>query len=174
MNLPPGPPPNFTDDGQAIRWLLDRAEIADTVSLYGVCLDTRDWALYRSILTDPIEMDYPETAGVGTFGLDELVGMASSFFDRLDATQHISANHQITIEGNEATCVSILHAQHYLTTKGEPPIERQIGYYTNYLRRLDRWRIWRSEQHISWRDGNPAIFEEMFHGSAVRRPPAGA
>jgi hypothetical protein len=167
MKLPPATPPrNFADDHEAVRWLVDRAEITDTINRFAICLDTRDWDLFRSILTDPIEMDYPISAGSGTFGRDELVGVGSTFFGRLDATQHISANHQITIDGDEATCVSTLHAQHYLASHGDQPVQRQIGYYTNHLRRLDRWRIWRSEQHVAWSDGNAAVYAHAMEQGA--------
>ena len=159
MKISPGPlPQEFVDDHEALRWLIDRSEISELVSRFAISLDIRDWDLFRSILTDPIEMDYPDSAGSGTFPLDDLIEVGSSFFGRLDATQHISANHQITIDGDEATCISTLHAQHYRSAEDDP-VQRQIGFYKNYLRRLDGWRIWRSEQRTSWSDGNPAVFE---------------
>jgi SnoaL-like domain len=164
MDISPGVlPPDFADDHAALRWLIDRSEITETVNRFAICLDTEDWDLFRTILTDPIEMDYPISAGSGTFSLDDLIGVGSSFFGRLDATQHLSANHQIAIVGDEATCISTLHAQHYLAEKVENPVQRQIGYYTNHLRRLNGWRIWRSEQHVTWSDGNSEVYEHAMN-----------
>ena len=145
-------------DTQTLRRLADRADIIDVVTAFAVALDTRDWDLLRSCLADPVEVDYPDSVGVATFAADDLVATAQRFFGRLDATLHISANHQIAIEGDRATCVSSLLAAHFLASAGEESLQRQVGYYTNHLERLDRWRIRRTEQHQAWTEGNPAVF----------------
>ena len=140
------------------RYLLDRAQISDVTSAFAIALDTRDWALFRSLLADEVEIDYPDSVGVATFTADELVATATAFFGRLDATQHVSANHLIVIDGDRATCSSTLHAQHYLAAQTEQPVQRQIGYYLNRLERRDTWRITHSQQRVSWQDGNRDVF----------------
>jgi SnoaL-like domain len=145
-------------DTQTLRRLADRADIIDVVTAFAVALDTRNWDLLRSCLADPVEVDYPDSVGVATFTADDLVATAQRFFGRLDATLHISANHQITIEGDRATCVSSLLAAHFLASAGDEPLQRQVGYYTNHLERLDQWRIRRTEQQQAWTEGNPAVF----------------
>jgi hypothetical protein len=54
--------------------------------------------------------------------------------------------------------VSSLLAAHFLAGAGDEPVQRQVGYYTNDLERLDRWRIRRTEQHQAWTEGNAAVF----------------
>ncbi len=141
------------------KYLLDRAQISDAVTAFAIALDTRDWDLFRSLLAEEVDIEYPDSVGVATFTADELVATATGFFGRLDATQHVSANHLIVIDGDTATCTSTLHAQHYLASQGENPVQRQIGYYVNHFERRDRWRIVRSEQRVAWQDGNPAVFQ---------------
>jgi hypothetical protein len=149
---------------QAIEWLADRTAIIDVVTAFAVALDTRDWDLFRTCLDDPIDVDYPDVIGVRTFAREDLIGIAQSFFGRLDATLHISTNHQVVIDGDRATCVSTLCAAHFLASHGEQPVQRQIGYYKNHLVRLDRWRIRRTEQHQGWTEGNPQVFEHAAAG----------
>jgi hypothetical protein len=151
-------------DDQTIQRLADRAAITDVVTGFAVALDTRNWELLRNCLADTVEVDYPDSVGVATFAAEDLGATAQRFFGRLDATLHISANHQIVIDGDRATCVSTLLAAHYLASAGDQPTQRQVGYYTNHLERLDRWRIRRTEQHQSWTEGNPAVFA---HGAAA-------
>jgi hypothetical protein len=146
-------------DDLTLQRLVDRAAIIDVVCAFAVALDTRNWELLRSTLADPIEVDYPDSVGVGTFAADDLVATAQKFFGRLDATLHISANHQVVLDGDRASCVSTLFASHYLASAGERPVQRQVGYYTNHLERQDeQWRILRTEQHEGWTEGNPEVF----------------
>jgi hypothetical protein len=146
-------------DDLTLQRLVDRAAIIDVVCAFAVALDTRNWELLRSTLADPIEVDYPDSVGVGTFAADDLVATAQKFFGRLDATLHISANHQVVLDGDRASCVSTLFASHYLASTSEPPVQRQVGYYTNHLERQDeQWRILRTEQHEGWTEGNPEVF----------------
>ena len=41
----------------------DRTQILDTVYCYATGIDTRDWALYRSIFSDEIEVDFSSYDG---------------------------------------------------------------------------------------------------------------
>ncbi len=141
-----------------LQWLIDRAQITDTVTAFAVALDMRNWELLGRCLTDPLEIAYPNSVGVGTYARDHFLAIADKFFSNLDATLHISANHQIEIDGDRATCVSTLFANHHLASAGERSVQRQIGYYKNHLVRLDQWTIFRTEQHDGWMEGNPAVF----------------
>lgn len=146
-------------DDLTLQRLVDRAAIIDVVCAFAVALDTRNWELLRSTLADPVEVDYPDSVGVATFAADDLVATAQKFFGRLDATLHISANHQVSLDGDHASCISTLCAAHYLASANEPQVQRQVGYYTNHLERQnDRWRIVRTEQHQGWTEGNPEVF----------------
>lgn len=146
-------------DDLTLQRLVDRAAIIDVVCAFAVSLDTRNWELLRSTLADAIEVDYPDSVGVGTYAAEDLVATAQKFFGRLDATLHISANHQVELDGDHASCVSTLFASHYLASASEPKVQRQVGYYTNHLKRQDgHWRILRTAQQQGWTEGNPEVF----------------
>lgn len=142
-----------------LQRLVDRTAIIDVICAFAVSLDTRNWVLLRSTLADPIEVDYPDSVGVGTYAAEDLVATARKFFGALDATLHISANHQVELDGDHASCISTLFASHYLASASEPKVQRQVGYYTNHLERQDgQWRILRTAQHQGWVEGNPEVF----------------
>jgi hypothetical protein len=66
----------------------------------------------------------------------------------------------ININGDEAMCISMLHAQHYLPNEKGESIQRMIGYYENFLLRTSQgWKINKMIQHINWNEGNWYIFE---------------
>lgn len=151
-----------------VRLLLDREEIADVMVRYGYSFDMKDWGLHRSCFTDEIEMDF--SASIGGGGLtrhraDEWVSLVRPFFERLHATQHIATPLKIVIDGDAATCVSLLHAQHHLPDAKGGAVQRMIGYYENTLNRTpDGWKIARMVQHIRWNEGNWHIFEMAAKG----------
>lgn len=148
----------FMDTTETMKYLTDRAEIHDVVVTFAYGIDTRDWPLFRSTLADSVEVHYPDSVGINTFTGDDLTKTAEAFFSRLDATQHVSANHRISIDGDHAVCTSTLLAQHYLAAQNDSPVQRQVGYYINTLERQGEWKIVRSEQRVFWQDGNTEVF----------------
>ncbi len=150
----------MSDD--ALRTILDRQAISATVIRYATGIDRRDWDAYRSCFTDEVEIDFtsfgggePQTMRAGDWVAGVRAGLSG-----FQATQHISTNHVITVEGDEATCVSYMQAQHYLPNdKGDNSLTLG-GYYTNRLVRApDGWRIRRCQLTITWTAGNRHIFE---------------
>ena len=46
-----------------LETLLERAAISDVVNAYATGVDTRDWALYRSVFADEIAIDFTSWSG---------------------------------------------------------------------------------------------------------------
>ena len=89
--------------------LLDQAEIRDTVIRFAVSLDLKDWVQCRSCFTDEIHSDYSDLRGdaPSLVSADEFVAQRRKALGHLK-TQHVSTNHLITIQGEQATCVSAM------------------------------------------------------------------
>lgn len=150
-------------DDVNLKLLLDRAAISDVVHAYATGLDRRDWKLYRSIFTDELEMDF-ESAGIrpGVYAADDWVRDARHLFAGFAATQHTSSNHVHDIRGDEASCVSSMQAEHFVTPEpGDASgADRWTigGYYTNELVRTEAgWKLCRITLTVTWSRGNPEV-----------------
>jgi len=147
----------------ALQLLLDRAAISDTVIAYATGLDRRDWALYRSIFTDALEMEF-SSVGIkaGAYRADAWVRSAQRLFAGFSATQHTSTNHVHDISGDAGTCVSSMQAEHFVAPGPDiaAGAERWTigGYYVNELVRTPAgWKLRRVALHVTWTSGNPEV-----------------
>jgi hypothetical protein len=153
----PAQEPAMTPE-QQVQLLADRAAISDVLHRYATGLDMRDWALYRSIFTDEVDIDLSST-GPGQpaerLPADELVERARVLFAGFDATQHLSANHVHDIRGDEATCTSYMRAEHFVITSEGENYYTMGGYYTNQLvRTAAGWKLRGVTLTVTWNRGN--------------------
>lgn len=144
--------------------LADRTAISDVVIRYATALDTRDWALLRSILMDPVHIDYTSFDPT----LDKVMP-ADAWVDSVrqlagfDATQHISSNHVHRLNGDRATCVSYMQAGHFLKRPDGDYHCFLHGFYTNNLvRRPEGWKIEKCTLAITASHGDSRVFEWAF------------
>lgn len=146
-----------------LQLLLDREEIGQVITNYGLAFDMQDWALHRSVFTDEIEMDFSASIGDGlvTMTADAWVEGVQPFFANLEGTQHIAMPLIIEIDGDEAYVRSLLNASHHLPNDRGGAVQTMVGYYDNWLVRTeDGWKIRKMVQHITWNEGNWYVFEK--------------
>lgn len=149
-------------DEAAVKLMLDERAISRTVIQYATGVDTRNWALYRACFTDEVEIDFSswDPALKATMRADDWVAAVRPGLSGFAATQHISTNHVISVDGDQATCVSYMQAQHYLPNDQGDNTLTLGGYYTNNLVRSgDGWKIRKCKLTVSWTTGNRHIFE---------------
>jgi ketosteroid isomerase-like protein len=123
----------------------DRARITATVRAYATAIDLRDFDLLRSVVTDPIIIDFtsydpgrlavPLAFEAWTEGLrPQLLGV--------DASLHTIRDPRITLRGDQATSVAAMRADHYFADLADSPVYTMTGHYTDMLARDgDGWRI---------------------------------
>ena len=140
----------------------DHEPITRRVYEYAYGIDTRDWALYRSIFADEITADFSSYNGreAATMPADEWVAGLTPLFTGLDATQHSLSNPLVDVTGPTARCRMYMQAAHFLHDWPEP--EFTIGgYYDDELvRSPDGWEITAVTLHVWWRRGDPALMTE--------------
>jgi len=144
-----------------IRALIDRAAISDVVNAYATAVDSRDWDLFRSLFTERLFLDFRSfhPSLYRELSVDELVGM-TRLIAGFDATQHLSANHVHRLAGDRATCISYVHAGHFLKRDGQDHACFLYGYYTYELARgSEGWKIDRYGLQITAQHGDSRVFE---------------
>ena len=126
--------------------VVDRNAIIDTLNRYATGIDTRNEALYRSCFTDDLVVDmFGDGAKEST--ADQWVETALNAVSSFETTQHIITNHVIETDGDRATCVAYLLAQHW----NPDNYFRVGGYYSHELvRDGDRWLMSRIKLTITW------------------------
>lgn len=139
--------------------LLDRDAIVDVACKFAVSIDRRRWDDLASCFADVVDINTIRTGRWVRFARDELVEVLRPAFESYTATQHISANHQVTIDGDTATVWSTLNATHYVRGSAGGEYQQQVGYYEYQLVRDGGWRICGAEQVAHWQRGNQAIFD---------------
>ena len=95
----------------------DKLMIAETIYLYAIGIDTKDFDLYRSIFADHVEIDFSSYEGSSVPEPDFLTGdqwvnRIKPLFTGLAATQHSMTNPVIALDGDTASCRMYMQAHH--------------------------------------------------------------
>lgn len=146
-----------TDLERQVQWLTDRAHISELLHAFARALDTRDFQAYVDCYADGgyIELPDPKRAG-STILLEktDMLGLLPKSLGRYAATHHISANHQISIDGDAASSRSYLQAVH---VNGAPSDHWTAGgwYDCDYLRTAAGWKFRHVRLSAIWMTGAP-------------------
>lgn len=140
----------------------DRSAILETIYCYATGVDTRDWALYRSIFTDEVEVDFSSWDGSPPRRIraDDWVAGVKPLFTGLDATQHSMTNPRVVLEGDRATAILYMQAAHFLQNQEGDPEFTIGGYYTDRLVRTPAgWKLCAVKLTVLWSRGNKHIMQ---------------
>ncbi len=141
-----------------VQWLVDRAQISELLHSFAAALDDRNWRAYVDNYADGgyVELPDPQSATGATFVLrkEHMLEKVPKSLGRYAATHHISANHQITINGDEASSRSYLQAVHVR----DKPTDHWTagGWYECRCRRTPQgWKFTRVKLSAVWLSGDP-------------------
>ncbi|MGI9326753.1 MAG: nuclear transport factor 2 family protein [Pseudomonadales bacterium] len=129
---------------------------------YAYGIDTRDWALYRSIFADEIHVDFSSYSGAAASSMlaDDWVTNVKVLFTGLDATQHSMSNPLVDVSGAKARCRMYMQAEHFLITDQGSNDYALGGYYDDQLARTaDGWKITAVTLNVLWHRGNRHIMQ---------------
>lgn len=147
---------------------LDRELVRDALYSYATGVDTRDWVLYRGVFTDEVEIDMEAFTGkpARTLPADQWVAQVAVLIEELTTTQHSMTNPRVSIDGDSATCVMYVTAEHVLGDRWYTI----GGYYTDRLVRAGAgWKIGKVQLTQTWTRGDAAMMAEAVRRAAARR-----
>ena len=147
----------------------DKIAVAETIYLYAMGIDTKDFVLYRSIFADTVEIDFSSYEGSSVTEPSQLSGdkwvrRVQPLFTGLAATQHSMTNPMVSIDGDTAACRMYMQAHHVYEPDKEGSWFTLGGYYDDTLIRSDSsptgWELTGVKLTVLWRKGDPSIMEE--------------
>ena len=149
----------------------ERSDVIETIYQYATGIDTFDWALYRSIFTDEVTMDFEAWNQIPKHRIraDDLQNNIRLFFAGLDATQHVMTNPIVSLDGDHARCVMYIQAYHFLHDM--QPSRRYVigGYYTdNLVRQNDMWKIASVKLDVLWTEGDFSFMHDAAERGRMR------
>ncbi|MFN3231121.1 MAG: nuclear transport factor 2 family protein [Alphaproteobacteria bacterium] len=154
-----------------LQVLKDKAEIQETILKYATGLDSRDFALYRSIFADEVDIDFSSYSGQPASRMtgDEWGQMVQRMLPGFDATQHVLTNFVIEVDGDEATANVYVQAEHFIANSEGDNSHTLGGYYIHKLKRHgDAWKIHATTLNVTWNRGNRDVYRLATERVAAR------
>jgi ketosteroid isomerase-like protein len=145
-----------TGRDDVLQHLVDERDITAVALRYCRTIDTNDWPGLAQVFTPDA------TALLGSppvlEGLDAISARIEAALGPLDDSQHLVGNHEVVVDGDQATHRCYLHAQHIRRVDDGSPNYIVAGRYEDDLvRTLDGWRISHRTLTVMWTEGNLAV-----------------
>lgn len=144
-------------DNSKVDELYNRNLITEVVYRYSTGADTKDWELFRTCFTDPLNADFTSVGAPAprTFPLDTWVRVVQKTLSPFKMTQHSNSNVIIKVSGDEATAVVYLRARHQRIDDPEGTNFWDVGGYYNdrLVRTPDGWKIASVKFTQTWSEG---------------------
>ena len=137
--------------------LADRMDVAEACTRMGWHADRREWDLLAEVFDDEVALDYTSLQGGEPQRLarEAVISAWRGLFERLQATQHLVANHLVSVDGDTATCTAAFQAAHFGAAAFGSPLWMLGGHYRfGLVRRDGRWRIGSVVMTADWAWGN--------------------
>jgi 3-phenylpropionate/cinnamic acid dioxygenase small subunit len=136
-----------------VQQVADKLEIHELLARYARGVDTKDWALYRSVFTPDAAIDY-SSAGAIAGTRDEVAAWLEAGFVNIPMTQHFISNIEIELDGDHAKARAMFYNPMQLP--GMSDLSYCGGYYDHELvRTTDGWKSERLVEHNQWFVGQP-------------------
>ena len=144
-----------------LQQLKDKADIQETILKYATGIDTRDWALYRSIFADEVYLDFSSYSGqpASTMTGDQWAEAVQAMLPGFDATQHVLTNFVIDLDGDEATAAVYMKAEHFIANSSGDNSHTLGGFYVHKMKRHgEDWKIHATTLNVTWSRGNRDVY----------------
>lgn len=133
---------------------LDSSSIVAVLHLYALAVDTQRWALFDQTFTPDVQADFG--GGAVWHDLATLKRDFEAIHAPFDATQHVTTNHNVNLQGDRAHCLSYVHGR--FIRNGS--MFESTGWYDDRLVLTDGgWRIAERVCRMVWWGGDPRVLE---------------
>lgn len=124
----------------------ERFAIADVMSSYALALDTKDYALLRSLFAVDVEVmmifdsNSPDGGEIKLSGIESWIEFVEQALDGTRASQHLLGNPVIEFNGEKAIVRTDLQATEYYkdTKKSKTTV---WGFYETHMVKDKNWKI---------------------------------
>jgi len=141
----------------------DRTEISEVVFRYATGVDSKDWMLFGTCFTDPMEADMTATllatGAPQQFPLERWRRVTERTLSPWKRTQHYMSNLTIKVNGDRAQCVA------YLMRSTTVPTIRKASLPTPWAATIP------SNSHARPKDGRSTATSSIRFGPKALRPP---
>jgi hypothetical protein len=141
----------------ALRYLVEKDAITDTITRLFIATDTRDWAAARACFTPRVFFDMSSMTGSEPSEVDaqEIVDDWDRGLRHLRAVHHQAGNFRVTLDGDRADAFCYGIASHYLPNASGQHTRLFVGSYDFHLEKDGTsWRIRRFRFNLKYMDGN--------------------
>ena len=132
--------------------------VVNVINLYPVALDCQRWELFDQVFTADAEADFG-----GPARWSDLASLKRDFaaiHTPFEATQHVTTNHQVAVDGDRATCLAYVHGRFIRDVPEGGRMFESGGWYDDALVRTEGgWRIRRRVCRMVWWSGNPLVLQ---------------
>lgn len=136
--------------------------IADVMARFSAGLDSCDWALYRSVFADEIDLDYSSwrPTSIGRWSADAWVARAARLFPGLSASRHSITNLLVLDHGNHATVRANVCADHVIVDEDGTEVFTLNGvYHDRLVRSANGWVIAGKRLVVEWCVGDRRLLD---------------
>lgn len=139
--------------------LVERHAVVEVCTRMAWHADQREWEELRAVFADEVRLDYTSLNGGEPAVLSpaQVVDSWSRVLGGFDATQHLIANHLVTLQGDTAVCTASFQATHRLPDLSGPLWTLGGTYRFDLVRTGGGWKIRGVVMTAQWADGNEAL-----------------
>jgi len=133
---------------EAVRELLDRQQIEDTLYRYASSIDDKDYPTLRSLFVDDAVGQYGDSPAIE--GADEIVRWIDLATQDRAWQHHKLTVYHVDVDGDEATALTY-HTSHQTTVHDRDTVIVIVARYRDVLRRMNAsWKIADKRMEIGW------------------------
>lgn len=138
----------------------DVIEIINVVNLYAFAVDALRFDLFDQVFTDDAAVSFG-----GPAAWTDLAALKQAFeaiHRPFDATMHLTTNHQVVVQGDQASCFSYVHGRFLRQVAEGGNMFESGGWYDDGLARTPGgWRIRTRACRSVWAAGNPVVLQTL-------------